>query len=148
MAWHLARNPQDRAYIRDNGDKMHNIVQELVRRYAGPNLARILAQDYEYKGVTMKKGDKILLVPSFFNQDETINPNPDVVDFERQARHITFGSGPHTCAGALLARRELAVFLEELLTRIPDFKLDPARPPKMKTHQQNSITELWLKWDA
>lgn len=146
MALHLARHPKDRAYIRDNPDKMHNIIQELVRRYSGPNLGRVVAEDHVYKDVFLKKGDRVFLIPSFFNQDANTIDNPDEVDFTRDSRHITFGSGPHTCAGALLARRELAVFLEELVTRLPDFEIDEARGFKLRALPQNTVAELWLKW--
>lgn len=146
MTLHLARNPQDRTYIRKNPDKMHNIIQELVRRYSGPNLGRVVTEDHIYKDVFMKKGDRVFLIPSFFNQDPTVMDNPDEVDFSREARHITFGSGPHTCAGALLARRELAIFLEELTSRIPDFEVDPERGCKLRAVPQNTVAELWLKW--
>lgn len=147
IALHLARNPKDRAYIRNNPEKMHNIIQELLRRYTGPQLGRKLAKDFTHAGVTMKQGDMIMLSPFFFNQDETTLDNPDEVDFERQnIKHITFGSGPHTCAGALLARREIMIFLQEFLTRIPDFTIDPARPPKLSSQAQNSVEALWLTW--
>lgn len=146
MQWHLARHPEDREYIRNNPGRMNNVVQELLRRFTGPQMARKLAKDYTYEGVTLKKGDLILLSPFFFNQDEEKFSAVDTVDFERDSRHITFGSGPHTCAGALLARREIATFLEEWLTRIPDFSLDPKRPPRIKAAQQNAVERLWLVW--
>ena len=47
----------------------------------------------------------------------------------------------------MLARRELTIFLEEWLSRIPDFELDPARPPRVKGGPTNGVVELWLKWD-
>lgn len=147
IALHLARNPKDRDYIRNNPGKMHNVIQELLRRYTGPQLGRRLAKDFTYEGVTMKQGDMIMLSPFFFNQDEETLSNPDEVDFERQnIKHITFGSGPHTCAGALLARREIMIFLQEWLTRIPDFVVDPERSPKLSSQAQNSVETLWLKW--
>jgi len=149
FARHLAQNPLDRAYIRANPDRLHDITQELLRRYAVPNLGRVIADDFTYKGVELKKGDRILLAPSLFNMDEDVMPEPDKVDLGRHdARHITFGAGPHSCAGALLARKELTVFLQEWLTRIPEFSLDPARPPRTSTTQTNTVDELWLKWDV
>lgn len=144
---HLAKNPKDRDYIRNHPENVMAVIQELLRRYTITQLARKLTGDFEYDGVTMKKGDLVLLSPAYFNQDPVINPNPDVVDFEREGgRMMTFGAGPHTCAGALLARREIAVFLEEWLARMPEFSLDPARPPRMSVAQQNNVLELWLKW--
>ena len=49
-----------------------------------------------------------------------------VIDFERtDAAHVTFGNGPHVCPGALLARSEMCITVEEWLTRIPEFEVAP-----------------------
>ena len=76
-------------------------------------------------------------------------PNPLEVDFNRPdaAQHAAFGNGPHRCPGANLARLELRILLDEWLKRIPDFALDPQRPPVMRTGLANVIEELWLCWD-
>jgi cytochrome P450 len=37
--------------------------------------------------------------------------------------HLTFGVGPHSCLGQALARTELQVVLETLLTRVPTLRL-------------------------
>lgn len=146
VALHLARHPQDRAYIRANPDRMNQVVQELLRRYAGPHMARELAEDHVHEGVLLKKGDVIILPTALFNLDPDNAEDPDAVDFARDARHITFGSGPHTCAGALLARKEIAIFIEEWLARIPEFEEDPARPATMKSATQTCVTMLRLRW--
>lgn len=146
IAHHLARTPADRAYIRQNRDKYPQIIQEFLRRFPVPNLARVLTRDFDHKGVRLRKGDKILLPPSLFNIDKSVVPDAEDVDLQRIARHITFGAGPHTCAGALLARKELEIFLEEFLGRIPDFSLHPDHAPRMKAAGNNTMSELWLKW--
>lgn len=148
IAMHMARHPHDRHYVREHPERMHAITQELLRRYAGPNLGRVVANDFTYKGVDLKAGDRLILVPSLFNMDEAELDDPDRVDFERNARHITFGAGPHTCAGALLARREIAIFLEEWLIRIPDFQIIADKPLSMRASQQNAVQELWLAWET
>lgn len=145
---YLAGNPGQANFVRANLDDkavMHRVIQEFLRRFPIVNSSRILAKDYTYDGVTMKAGDMIILPATPFNLDEARGA-PETLDFDRKsARHITFGSGPHACAGALLAREEIEIFLSEWLTRIPSFSLHPDRPAKMRALPLNAMSELWLK---
>lgn len=149
---HLAQRPDHAAYIRENlkdETRMHEIIQELLRRFAIVDEGRVVAEDYEYKGIQMKEGDMVILPTPLYNMDPDRISNPDDVDFNRDNfKHISFGSGPHTCAGALLARKEIRVFLEEWLTRIPEFRLHPDHTPKMQALPLNQVRELWLQWDV
>jgi cytochrome P450 len=152
MALDLARNPEHAATVRarlHDETAMHQVVQEYLRRFPIANMTRQLTCDFTYEGVTMKKGDLIILPPTFFNMDESRMEKPDEIDLDRAStRHISFGSGPHTCAGALLAREELRIFLEEWLTRMPQVRLDPNHPPRVHAMPLNAVNELPLVWDV
>jgi cytochrome P450 len=50
------------------------------------------------------------------------------------------------CVGAALARREIRIFLEEWLARIPDFRVRPGTKPSFVTGVVNSISDLHLEW--
>ncbi len=149
LAWHLATHPADADYIRskiDDERAMQEVVQEFLRRYSIVSSSRMVVKDYTCDGVTLKQGEMIILPSAFFNLDES-RPEAEKVDFARKnKKHITFGSGIHACAGALLAREEIRIFLEEWLTRLPQTRLDPERPPKLKAMPLNGAQELWLKW--
>lgn len=149
IALHFAQNPAHADYVRanlGNDEVMHQIVQEFLRRYPIVSSSRRLTQDYTYEGVTMKKGDMIIMPSAFFNLEN--RECPEKVDFERaNKRHITFGSGTHACAGALLAREEIRIFLEEWLTRLPDLRLKPGSSPRVQALTLNAVKELWLTWD-
>lgn len=146
VAWFLAKNPDARDYIINNNEQMPNIVQELIRRFPVSNMGRVVIGDFDYRDVALRDGDRLLLVPSLYNLDEKINPNPEKVDFEREGRHVTFGTGAHTCAGAVLARAELSIFLEEWLKRIPDFQIKPGEPVLAKAAPVNAVQKLVLSW--
>lgn len=143
---YLAQHPEQLAWIRSHPDQLPGVVNEFLRRFPVANMGREVAEDWEFKGVSLKKGDRVLLPVSLYNMDPSRIPNGDAVDFTRDNKHITFGSGRHTCSGAILARKEMTVFLQEWLARIPDFELDPARPAKMAAQQGNSISELHIRW--
>jgi cytochrome P450 len=107
--------------------------------------------DYAYKGIQFRKGDMIQMPKCLYGLDDRINPNPETVDFHRKPssiKHAAFGAGPHVCPGNVLARRELIIFLEEWLPAIPDFEIDPDRPPVFAAGSVNGVDRLYLKWKA
>ena len=63
------------------------------------------------------------------NRDPSVFPHPDVFDLRRANanQHLSFGSGPHLCLGAPLARLEARVVLEELAAALPGLRLAPAQ---------------------
>ena len=59
---------------------------------------------------------------------------PDELRLDRRPnKHLTFGAGPHLCAGAGVARMEMAVTLETLIETGIGLALDPAAAPRWKT---------------
>ena len=59
-------------------------------------------------------------------------PDPDVLDVTRtHNRHLAFGSGAHLCLDAHLARLEIRVLFEELLSRTPDWELAYPGEPRI-----------------
>ncbi len=146
----LAEHPEQRRRITENlhDDAFMKIVmEELLRRHGIANTSRVITADFEYKGVQFKKGDIVLPPNLLVGVDDRLNPNPLQVDFDREKPvHAVFGNGPHACPGALLARRELRVFLHEWLSRIPEFKVKPGTKPILATGQVAGILELQLVW--
>jgi cytochrome P450 len=66
------------------------------------------------------------------NRDEAAFPEAGRCVFDRRPnRHLAFGHGVHTCLGAPMARLELRVALEELLSRTKHFEIcgPVERPP-------------------
>ena len=82
--------------------------------------------------------------------DERRYPDLMEVDFARGTGpldHNTFGNGPHKCVGALLARAEVQVFLDEFVGRMPEFRLDPGRQPVEHCGSVPGFSALYLRWD-
>ena len=77
-------------------------------------------------------GDQLVLMYSSANRDERVFDRPEVFDVgRRHNHHVAFGFGTHFCLGASLARLEIRVMFEELLRRIPDWRLAPGVQPKV-----------------
>jgi cytochrome P450 len=58
------------------------------------------------------------------NADPAVFAEPERLDIHRNAqRHLAFGAGIHFCLGAKLARTEIEIALQRVLTRFPDIQL-------------------------
>jgi cytochrome P450 len=146
----LASHPDHVKQLVQNPDLIPHAAEELMRRHGISNTARLVTRDVMLAGVQLKKGDQIQQFSSLVGLDDDTVPDPMTVDFSRPAPipHATFGNGPHRCPGSILAKRELLVFLQEWLARIPEFRIKPGTMPQQGTGMVNNVSELWLSWDA
>jgi cytochrome P450 len=67
----------------------------------------------------------VLALLASANRDEKRYSNPDEFVLERQQASVSFGHGIHSCIGAQLARMEVRLALEALLTRFKRFPRVP-----------------------
>ena len=86
---------------------------------------RTATRDVELRGKQIREGDKVVVWFVSGNFDQAVFPEPDRFDVGRDPNpHMTFGSGgPHVCIGAHLARLEIRVMFEELLSRLSDLQV-------------------------
>ena len=144
----LASNPAHLQDLVEHPELTANAVEEFIRRHGLTNTARYVTQDYEFYGVQLKKGDMVQIPNMLYGLDDRIVENPLDVDFRRESSPLAaFGHGPHTCPGAPLARRELTIFLEEWLKKIPKFEIKPGSTPITASGHVNGIRNLDLVWD-
>ena len=97
-------------------------------RYDSPvqGLARTATRPVSVHGVEIPEGAKALLLFASANRDPRRIADPDRFDVTRDPNpHLAFGFGTHFCLGASLARLEARVAFEELLERIPGYRLCP-----------------------
>ena len=149
IAHFLATHPQQRAELVANPRLNQFACEEFLRRFGLPNTSRVLTMDYDYKDIHFRKDDLILTPKCLPGLDDRVVDNPHEVDFHRKPssiKHGAFGSGPHICPGAVLARREIMVFLDEWLPVIPDFELDPDDQVIMASGSVSGVLRLPLRW--
>jgi cytochrome P450 len=104
-------------------------------------IARTATRDTELGGQKVKEGDKVIIYWASANRDEAEFPDPNVFSLERGSnRHLSFGAGPHRCAGSNLARMNLRVALTELLGRLHNLKLEEGG----KVHYHSTFTRAPL----
>ena len=129
----LAQNPERRREIIERPQDIDKVVEELLRRWSVTFSGRVLAQDFEMRGVQMKKNDRITCILPACNFDPEVFPNPKEVDFERPRKTVlAFTVGVHSCMGAHLARLETKIALQEWLKRLPEFEPKPGFEPEYR----------------
>lgn len=148
IAKFLATHPGHVKQLVDQPDLLPHALEELIRRHGVSNTARKVLKDIEFCGVQLKAGDQIQQISALFGLDDDTVPDPMTVDFNRPAPipHAAFGHGPHRCPGSILAKREILVWLQEWLPRIPEFTIKPGTVPQHDTGMVNNVSELWLSW--
>lgn len=132
----LMNNPEQYRYLQENPEKIEAAISEMLR-FNTPFICmrRTATQDVvapELGNVEIKKGDKVVLYYHGANFDETVFPdNTFDFDIHRADRHTdlgrdirSFGIGRHNCFGMHLAKLEMKVMLEEVLSRMNNPQFD------------------------
>ena len=95
-------------------------VEEMLR-WTTPVVAfmRTTTREVELSGRRLGAGDPVLMLYASANRDESVfGPTAGAFDAARDPNpHVAFGFGAHFCIGAVLARVEGRILLEELLAR-------------------------------
>jgi len=123
----LLQNPDQLAMLRHDPTLLPSAIEEMLR-WATPvrNMNRTATRDIDVNGLTIRENDRVLLLYPSANRDEKVFPSPFRFDITRDPNdHVAFGAyGRHHCLGAPLARLELRILFEELLSRLDDLALD------------------------
>jgi cytochrome P450 len=144
---HLANSRESRNYIHTHRGEMHNITEELFRRFPVGTNVRCVTEDLDFQGVKLKGDDLISMPQVLFSLDERIYERPMEVDFSRNSSgYVSFGQGVHRCPGSYLAKTEVTILLEEWLLRIPDFEVEPGAEITVSTGTTSGILNLPLRW--
>ena len=86
---------------------------------------RRIAKDFLYKDFNFFENDRVFLMFGSANRDEEIFENAEKFKLDRNlARAISFGAGPHFCAGAWISKTLIAeVAIPMLFEKFPNIKL-------------------------
>lgn len=138
----FARHPDQWDRLRAEPRMIPNAINEVVR-YESPvqGWSRYVTSDVTLDGVVIPAGSRVLVMFGSANRDERKWENPAVFDVTRRAAdHLGFGHGEHICAGANLARMEIAALLTALAKRVSRFELE-AEPERYI----NNVARAWTR---
>jgi cytochrome P450 family 142 subfamily A polypeptide 1 len=124
-AYQLLANRDQWDRLQADRSLLPTALEEMLR-WVSPikNMNRTATADVVVNGQEIKEGDNVLLLYPSANRDEDVFDDPFRFDVGRTPNeHVAFGFGTHFCLGNSLARLELKVMFEELLTRLPDLEL-------------------------
>ena len=121
----LSKDPEAREYILAHPDDILKSVMELMRYIAmSTEQARVVAEDFEWKGHHLKKGDLMHVMTAGANRDPLAFDQPERMDLTRnQDNNVTFAPGTHHCIGHLFAKMQLTEFFPEFLRRYDSFEI-------------------------
>ena len=126
--YYLGHHPAERERLIADPLLLPAAIEEVVRFSSSVHgLNRIVTEDIEVAGCPLQRGDVVEVNYAAANRDPEAFADPDEFVLDREHNtHLGFGAGPHRCLGSNLARMELAVGLEEVLRRMPDYHVDDA----------------------
>ena len=145
---HLALNPALQHKLRAQPELISEAVEEMLRRYSFAIPMRRVAREIEFGGWTMMPGEWVALCYPAANLDPREFDSPEAFDLDRGKKaHLAFGAGVHRCLGAHLARVELQVLYQQMLKRLPEFRLDPDRHATFHSGNIIAMDSLPIRWD-
>ncbi|OCB13932.1 cytochrome [Mycolicibacterium porcinum] len=121
----LIENPSQLALLRADLTELPTAIEEMVRWTSpSPSKRRTATRAVTLGGYDIEPGQKVQVWEGSANRDSLVFTDPDTFDITRKPNpHLGFGYGIHYCLGANLARLELRVLFEELLSRFSTARL-------------------------
>lgn len=116
----LIRHPDQLALLLEQPSLLSRAVAEVGRLESPAQIiSRVVAQDREFGGLSLRKGQLVALNLAQANRDPDVYPDPDRFDITRRGPSpLTFGHGEHFCVGTALATLEAEILLATLLPRM------------------------------
>ncbi|MFL6055119.1 MAG: cytochrome P450 [Actinoallomurus sp.] len=116
----FAAHPDQLALVRENPSLVPAAFNEALRYWAPVHAwGRRTTRDVEIDGVLVPEGAQVAILFGAGNRDPRHYENADEFLVERNPiDHLSFGYGPHGCAGQGLARLEAHAVIEALSRRV------------------------------
>jgi len=150
LTHYLATYPVLQRQLRANPELLPPAIEEILR-IDGPLVAnrRITTRPVEIGGKRINADERITLMWMAANRDERAFEEPESFRLDRDPRkNLLWGAGIHVCPGAPLARLEMRVFMEELLSQTARMTIDPKKTAKLAIYPASGFERLPLEMKA
>lgn len=133
------------------GDELaQRLAVDEILRLSSPvqMIGRIAAEDFEFEGASLRKGDFVILGWASANRDPEHFAEPERMDLERRNNpHLAFGAGIHACLGLHLARVEAQIAFQRLWSRLPNLRLAEQPPEWNRNLLFHGPSRLYVEYD-
>jgi cytochrome P450 len=132
----LAQHPDQRHHWATNLDTATPAAIDELIRWATPvrHFRRTATTDTTLNGTPIRRGDKVVIWYTSANHDDDTFDHPEQLNLTRTPNpHLAFGTGPHACLGATLARHELTAIFTAVLQRQPYYRV---------THTERTVSSF------
>jgi cytochrome P450 len=123
--WALCENEDAFKTLKADASLIPRFVEESIR-WTTPvhHVMRTATAEVELRGQRVARGDWLMLCFLSGNRDEDVFDEPNCFRLDRNmSSNALFGQGVHTCLGQHLARLEMRIFFEELLSRLASVEI-------------------------
>lgn len=138
----FGRHPEQFDLVRNDPSLIPAAFSEVLRYWVPIHAwGRRVMREVEIDGVIVPEGAQIAILLGSGNHDERHYDDPDVFDVTRNpVDHLSFGYGPHGCAGQGLARLEGHAVIRALAAHVGSFRIgDEGREPANTTRSISSL---------
>lgn len=144
---HLAQDQALQDRLRCNPEDIPKAIEEFERAYPVARPSRTVVQDCDFHGAPLRKGDRVVLPTYLAGRDPAAYEAPEVIDINRKTRNLTFGTGPHLCLGIHLAKREIRIVLESVLSRFRNIRIPEGESYEYHVGGVFGVDRLPLAWE-
>ncbi|WP_407940837.1 cytochrome P450 [Nonomuraea antri] len=122
---------------------------EEANRFEAPvqGFRRLVTRPLTLSGTELAAGDTVFVSFASAGRDAAVHERPDVFDITREpVRNLSFGHGGHGCPGSNLAREQVRITLELLVSELPGLRLADQDVVMAATLIHRAPESLLLTW--
>lgn len=128
----FARDPSCWQRVRMQPELLDSAVEEILRWTSPPaHVMRTAVSDVSIGDAAIRAGDRVVVWIPSANRDDAVFVDAERFMVERGPNpHLSFGAGPHSCVGGVLARLELRSLLKAMMRRVSSISVTGRVEPR------------------